>query len=116
MQLVAINWHVYLLTRSPLALGAVGLVRVVPIVLCSLVGGVVLWQLARAGTLRERIVRALTAAVPAIVLQGVWVLRTVHRAGPSAIRQISVILITFSFCAHAVRARNCFLRIRRFRG
>ena len=41
MQLVAINWHVYLLTRSPLALGAVGLVRVVPIVLCSLVGGVV---------------------------------------------------------------------------
>src|SRR5437763_12156385 len=41
MQLVAITWHVYLLTRSPLALGAVGLVRVVPIVLCSLVGGVV---------------------------------------------------------------------------
>lgn len=41
MQLVAINWHVYLLTKSPLALGAVGLVRVVPIVLCSLVGGLV---------------------------------------------------------------------------
>jgi MFS family permease len=41
MQLVAINWHVYLLTKSPLALGAVGLVRVVPIVLCSLLGGLV---------------------------------------------------------------------------
>ena len=41
MQLVAINWHVYLLTKSPLALGGVGLVRVVPIILCSLVGGVV---------------------------------------------------------------------------
>jgi MFS family permease len=41
MQLVAINWHVYLLTRSALALGAVGLVRVVPIILCSLLGGVV---------------------------------------------------------------------------
>ena len=41
MQWVAINWHVYLLTRSALALGAVGLVRVVPIILCSLVGGVV---------------------------------------------------------------------------
>ncbi len=41
MQLVAINWHVYLLTKSPLALGAVGLVRVLPIVLCSLAGGVV---------------------------------------------------------------------------
>jgi MFS family permease len=41
MQLVAINWHVYLLTKSALALGAVGLVRVVPIILCSLLGGVV---------------------------------------------------------------------------
>ena len=41
MQLVAINWHVYLLTKSAFALGLVGLARVVPIVLCSLVGGVV---------------------------------------------------------------------------
>jgi MFS family permease len=41
MQLVAINWHIYLLTKSALALGAVGLVRVVPIILCSLLGGVV---------------------------------------------------------------------------
>ena len=41
MQMVAINWHVYLLTKSALALGTVGLVRVVPIILCSLVGGVV---------------------------------------------------------------------------
>jgi MFS family permease len=41
MQLVAINWHVYLLTKSPLALGAVGLMRVVPIILCSLLGGLV---------------------------------------------------------------------------
>ena len=28
MQVVAINWHVYLLTHSPLALGFVGLTRV----------------------------------------------------------------------------------------
>jgi hypothetical protein len=35
-------------------------------------------------------VRAATAALPAIVLQGLWVLRTVHRAGPSAIRQLSL--------------------------
>lgn len=41
MQLVAINWHVYLLTKSPLALGGVGLVRILPIIFCSLVGGVV---------------------------------------------------------------------------
>ena len=41
MQVVAINWHVYLLTKSPLALGFVGLTRVVPIVVFSLWGGLV---------------------------------------------------------------------------
>src|SRR6266536_5339339 len=41
MQSVAINWHVYLLTRSAFALGLVGLSRGAPIILCSLVGGVV---------------------------------------------------------------------------
>src|SRR5213594_2326746 len=41
MQVVAINWHVYLLTRSPLALGFVGLTRVIPIVGFSLLGGIV---------------------------------------------------------------------------
>jgi MFS family permease len=47
MQLVTINWHVYDLmrpygeARAAAALGLVGLVRVLPIVLCSLVGGVV---------------------------------------------------------------------------
>ncbi len=41
MQNVAIDWHVYLLTRSPLALGLVGLVRVLPIVVFSLWGGLV---------------------------------------------------------------------------
>ncbi len=41
MQFVAINWHVYLLTKSPFALGLVGLFRGLPIILCSLAGGVV---------------------------------------------------------------------------
>jgi MFS family permease len=41
MQTVALNWHIYLLTRSPLALGFVGLTRVVPVVAFSLLGGVV---------------------------------------------------------------------------
>lgn len=40
MQSAAVDWHVYLLTRSPLALGALGLIRVVPIVAFSLWGGV----------------------------------------------------------------------------
>ena len=41
MQFVAINWHVYLLTKSAFALGLVGLFRGVPSIVCSLAGGVV---------------------------------------------------------------------------
>ncbi len=41
MQLAAINWHIYILTRSALALGLVGACRAAPIILCSLMGGVV---------------------------------------------------------------------------
>src|SRR5712692_9739037 len=41
MQLVAITWHIYLLTHSALALGMVGAFRAIPIILCSLLGGVV---------------------------------------------------------------------------
>jgi MFS family permease len=77
MQLVAINWHVYLLTKSPLALGAVGLVRVIPIILCSLLGGVV----ADAFDRKRLILAAQTvmllsagalAAVTASGLESVW--------------------------------------------
>ena len=41
MQWVAVDWHIYVLTGSPLALGLVGLCRVIPIVIFSLWGGVV---------------------------------------------------------------------------
>lgn len=41
MQNVAINWHTYELTGSALALGGLGLARLIPIVFFSLVGGVV---------------------------------------------------------------------------
>ena len=40
MQVVAINWHVYLLTHSALALGFVGLTRVLPVIVFSMWGGV----------------------------------------------------------------------------
>jgi MFS family permease len=39
MQLVAINWHIYILTHSPIALGLIGLARVIPSLILSLVGG-----------------------------------------------------------------------------
>src|SRR5438309_11595381 len=36
MQLPTINWHIYLLTRSALALGLVVACRAIPIIICSL--------------------------------------------------------------------------------
>jgi MFS family permease len=39
MQWTAIHWHVYLLTHSPLALGMIGLARIGPILLFSMLGG-----------------------------------------------------------------------------
>jgi MFS family permease len=41
MQMAAVAWQVYLLTNSAVALGVIGLVRVVPIILLSIFGGVV---------------------------------------------------------------------------
>ena len=41
MQRVAIAWHVFLLTHDPIALGLIGIFRVLPILLFSLVGGLV---------------------------------------------------------------------------
>src|SRR5512142_1505885 len=40
MQNVGIDWHIYVLTHSPLALGSVGLVRVLPTIALSMWGGV----------------------------------------------------------------------------
>jgi len=41
MQQVAVAWQLYVLTRSPLALGTLGLARVVPVILLALGGGVI---------------------------------------------------------------------------
>ena len=65
MQVVAINWHVYRLTHSPLALGFVGLTRVVPIIVFSLWGGVVADRYDRR---RVMIATQATMAVVALLL------------------------------------------------
>lgn len=39
MQIVAVNWQIYLLTNSPIALGLIGLFRFLPIITFSLIGG-----------------------------------------------------------------------------
>lgn len=41
MMIVALNWQVYLLTKSPLSLGLIGAARFIPMLACSLVAGLV---------------------------------------------------------------------------
>lgn len=40
MQQITINWHIYTLTDSAIALGLIGLVRVLPIIAFALIGGI----------------------------------------------------------------------------
>ena len=40
MHVVAVSWQVYVLSRDPLALGAIGVARIVPLVLLALGSGV----------------------------------------------------------------------------
>jgi MFS family permease len=77
MQFVAINWHVYLLTKSAFALGLVGLFRGVPIILCSLAGGVVADAIDRKKLMMVTqtvmlISAALLTAVTLAGLESVW--------------------------------------------
>src|SRR5437870_13922402 len=77
MQLAAINWHIYLLTHSALALGLVGACRAVPIILCSLMGGVVADVVDRRRLMMvTQTIMLLCSAVLALVtfsgLQHVW--------------------------------------------
>ena len=56
----------------------------------SLVGAVALWALAQPGGWLERVRRAAITLVPALVLQGVWVLRTRAVAGTGEIRKFAL--------------------------
>jgi MFS family permease len=90
MQVVAINWHVYLLTRSPLALGLVGLVRVVPIILCSLIGGVVADAIDRKRLMvvTQGVMLASAAVLAAITASGldeVWPIYLLTAIGSAAV-------------------------------
>lgn len=77
MQSIAINWHVYLLTKSAFALGLVGLFKGAPIIICSLLGGVVADAINRRRLMIvTQSVMLTTAALLAIAtiagLQSVW--------------------------------------------
>jgi MFS family permease len=89
MQLAALNWHVYELTREPIYLGMIGLVRVIPIVVLSLIGGVMADAVDRRRLmLLTQTALALVAAVLAAITFGgavsVWLIFLLSAAASAA--------------------------------
>jgi MFS family permease len=89
MQFVAINWHVYLLTKSAFALGLVGLFRGVPIILCSLAGGVIADAIDRKKLMivTQTVMLVVAAVLTAITLGGlesVWPIYGLSALGAAA--------------------------------
>ena len=61
MQLWALFWHIRTLTDQPIALGGVGLARILPIIIFSLIGGVI------ADSFERRKIMFVTQAAAALV-------------------------------------------------
>lgn len=92
MQFVAVNWHIYQLTGSPLALGLVGLVRFVPIVVFSLIGG------AAADALDRRRLMLVTQSTVALVAAVLGVMTLAGRDSPVLIYALlAVAAAAFAF-------------------
>ena len=73
MQLWALFWHIRTLTDQPIALGAVGLARILPVIIFSLIGGAV------ADTLNRRRILFLTQSGMALVAFALgWLTLTGH--------------------------------------
>lgn len=88
MQTVAIAWQVYEITRNPLSLGLIGLANFVPIIVFSLIGGVVADKVDRKKLL---IISQLTQLILAVILFG---LTLSHAITPWMIYLILVLVAT----------------------
>ena len=85
MQVWAINWHLYVLTHQAIALGMIGLFRVIPIVLFSLLGGAV------ADAWDRRRVMIVTQSVLALNALALGVLSLAHRIDAPLIYLLTLI-------------------------
>src|SRR5256885_9715836 len=85
MQQVAVVWQLYLLTRSPLALGILGFFRVLPIAILALGGGVL------ADAFDRRRVMVVTQSVLALVSVTLAWLSYSGRTTPNAIYGLTML-------------------------
>lgn len=85
MQTWAINWHLYSLTHTALSLGLIGLFRVVPIILFSLIGGTV------ADAWDRRRVMLFTQTSLAAVAAALGILTYTHHITPFSIYALTML-------------------------
>ena len=85
MQVWAINWQLYALTHHALALGLIGLFRVIPIILFSLLGGTV------ADAWDRRKVMLMTQTTLALVAAALGLLTVTHQMTASHIYLLTVV-------------------------
>src|SRR5579872_1849586 len=78
MQGAALLWHLYVVTHSAYALGAMGLVRAAPLIAFAMMGGVVADALDRR---RLMLISQSTMGILAATL-GIWSLTGLHSAWP----------------------------------
>ncbi|MCK6546025.1 MFS transporter [Myxococcota bacterium] len=101
MQHVAVAWQLYLLTKSPLSLGMIGLFRVLPVLVLALGGGVVADALDRRRLmLAAQLCLALSSATLAF-------LSITDQATPAAI--YAVLLLSGAAIAFEIPARQALL-------
>lgn len=85
MQFVALNYQIYELTGSPVYLGLTGLVRVVPIIIFSLLGGVI------ADNVDRRKLLLVTQTIMMLVAAALGVLTNAHLITPLMIYTLTAV-------------------------
>lgn len=85
MQMVAINWQIYLLTHSAFALGLIGIMRFVPFVVCGIFAGMVV------DTYNRKIANLIVQIAELAIAFALAVLTFLHHINPFAIYLLTVL-------------------------
>src|SRR3989304_8665944 len=89
MQVVAVAWQVYEMTRNPISLGLIGVANFLPIILFSLIGGVVVDKVDRKNLL------IFIQGLQAILALSLFGLTIFHLINPLMIYAILFLISTF---------------------
>ncbi len=101
MQIVAINWQIYLFTHSAFALGLIGIMRFIPFVVCGIFVGMVV------DTYNRKIANLIVQVAELVISFALAVLTFIHQINPFAIYLLTVL---YTICwAFDVPTRFAFI-------